>query len=257
MKVLSIANQKGGVGKSTLAVHLAYAATQLGKRVLLVDMDKQASLSITFENETATQGISASELFLDVLPSGEPERISDNLSIIRADDDLLAIDKAENEVIRRPGKAIRTFSKDFDLCLIDTPPLLGIRLMASLAASDLVLTPVNVGLYEMAGLADLISTIHVIRTQGFNLRLKHIGILLMKTNNRSKLQAEALADLRDAYGDVIYKEQLPERAAVRTAISERKPVWLKTSGNGHLQAAKEWKAACMAILDNVFITANR
>ncbi|MEQ1545969.1 ParA family protein [Methyloglobulus sp.] len=253
MKVLSIANQKGGVGKSTLTVHLAYAATQLGKRVLLVDMDTQASLSISFENDSAAKGILASELYLDRLPDGEPERINDNLSIIRADDDLLAIDKAENEIIRRPGKAIRTFSKDYDLCLIDTPPLIGIRLMASLAASDLVLTPVNVGLYEMAGLAHLVNTIHVIRTQGFNLRLKHIGILLMKTNNRSKVQAEALAELRKAYGDVIFKEQLPERAAVRTAISERKPVWVKTSGNGHLQAAKEWKAACKAILDNVFV----
>jgi chromosome partitioning protein len=254
MKILCIANQKGGVGKSTLTVHLAYSALDKGLRVLLVDMDKQGSLSLTFEpSGGSTPGLLASRLYESSLPEIKPEIISDRLAIIRSDMGLLAIDKAENKVIRQPGQTLRSFDKDYDICLIDTPPLLGIRLMASLAASDFVLTPVNVGLYELAGLADLINTIHVVRTQGFNSRLSHIGILPMKTNNRSNDQAEALDMLRKLYNGAIMPECLPERAAVRKAITSRIPVWVNTSGSSHLKAASEWKTACNSVLSKVII----
>lgn len=254
MKILSVANQKGGVGKSTLTVHLAYAALEAGLRVLLVDMDKQGSLSLTFVNEenTIPNSLTASELFNEEFSVKAAETITDKLSIIRADIGLLAVDKAENQVIKRVGAALRSkYDKDFDLCLIDTPPLLGIRLMAALTASDYVLTPVSVGLYELAGVADLIQTIHVIRTQGFNPRLRHIGILPMKTNNRSIEEKQALASLRQRYGAMILPEVLPERAPVRKAVAQRRAVWVGTKGAGHLKAAQEWRAACASVLGKV------
>lgn len=249
MKVLAVANQKGGVGKSTLTVHLAYAALEAGLRVLVVDMDKQGSLSLTFQpSGQAAPGLLASQLY-DAEPSGaRPEVITDKLSIIRADKALLAVDKAENQVIRRPGPALRRFAEDFDLCLIDTPPLLGVRLMASLAAADFVVTPVSVGLYELAGVADLIQTIHVVRTQGFNPRLRHVGILPMKTNSRSSEERQALAALREKYRTAVLPETLPERAPVRKAIARRRPVWMATKGQGHQLAGQEWRAACESIL---------
>lgn len=248
MKILSVANQKGGVGKSTLTVHLAYAALEAGQRVLLVDMDKQGSLSLSFPPaEGATPGMVASSLY-DVEASGEPEPITEKLSIIRADNALLSIDKADNAVIRHPGAGLKRFGDAFDLCLIDTPPLLGVRLMAALAASDYVITPVSVGLYELAGVADLMQTIQVIRTKGFNPRLKHLGILPMKTNTRSNDEREALAALRQRYGTVILPESLPERAPVRKAVALRRPVWMGTKGAGHWLAGKEWKKVCGAIL---------
>ncbi|WP_424196734.1 ParA family protein (plasmid) [Ampullimonas aquatilis] len=249
MKVLAVANQKGGVGKSTLTVHLAYAAMEAGLRVLLVDMDKQGSLSLTFFPPAGMPlGLAASRLF-DAAPNDElPQKLSDHLSIIRADAALLSIDKAENDVLRRPAAALRRFTKDFDLCLIDTPPLLGIRLMAALTAADYVITPVSVGLYELAGVADLMQTIHVVRTQGFNPRLKHIGILPMKVNPRSSDERAGIAALRERYGTAILSEELAERAPVRRAIAMRRPVWLATKGSGHLLAANEWRAACSTIL---------
>lgn len=252
MKILAVANQKGGVGKSTLTVHLAYFAMDAGFRVLLVDMDKQGSSSLTFSAvEGAAPGLVASKLY-DAEPNSDaPQVINERLSIIRADSALLSIDKAENQVIRRPGQALRRFAGDFDLCLIDTPPLLGVRLMASLAASDYVVTPVSVGLYESAGVADLMQTIHVIRTQGFNPRLKHVGILPMKTNSRSTEEREGLEALRQRYGAAILPDELPERAAVRKAIAKRVPVWLNTKGAGHLKAAQEWRAACKSVLGRI------
>lgn len=252
MKILSVANQKGGVGKSTLTVHLAYAALDAGLRVLLVDMDKQGSLSLSFTApDGADAGLAASRLFLQEPNGDRPQVITDKLAIIRADNALLSIDKAENEVIRRPGPALRRFADDFDLCLIDTPPLLGVRLMASLAASDFVVTPVCIGLYELAGVADLMQTIHVVRTQGINARLKHVGILPMKTNTRSTEAKRALASMREKYGAAILTEALPERAPVRKAIAQRRPVWVNTRGEGHLKAAQEWRDACAAILARV------
>jgi len=260
MKTLAVANQKGGVGKSTLSVHLAYAALEAGLRVLLVDMDNQASLSMSFPaSGDAAAGLLASHLFRnlsdDFFPYGNfpkvPEKISDHLSIIRADDALLAVDKANNDVIRLPAKALRCFVKDYDLVLIDTPPLLGTRLMAALSAADFVLTPVSIGLFELAGVADLMKTIQVVRTQGFNPRLQHIGILPVKTNNRSKAEQTALDGLRARYGKAILPHTLPERAAVRKAVAMRQPVWKATHGDGHLKAAREWREACDAILIKV------
>ena len=252
MKILAIANQKGGVGKSTLTVHLAYAALEAGNRVLLVDMDKQGSTSLTFPaNDGVTPGLVASQLYNAEVSSVSPEVLTDRLSIIRADNALLSIDKAENQVIRRPGQALRRLAEGYDLCLIDTPPLLGVRLMASLTACDFVVTPVSVGLYELAGVADLIHSIHVVRTQGFNPRLRHVGILPMKTNNRSKEEKEALAALRERYGAAILPEVLPERAPVRKAIAKRRPVWASISGEGHMKAAREWRAACDSVLQRI------
>lgn len=252
MKTTCIANQKGGVGKTALTVHLAYAAIEKGLRVLLVDMDKQGNLSLTFPAPTTTApGLVASQLFASESNSQNPQVLSDKLSIIRADSGLLSIDKADNQVIRYPGQALRRFNDDFDLCLIDTPPLLGVRLMASLTASNFVVTPVSTGLYELAGVDDLMQTIRVVRTRGFNARLQHVGILPTKTNTRSKEEREGLTKLRQEFGATVFTETLPERAPLRKAIALRRPVWVATKGQGHLKAAHEWRAACQSVLSRM------
>ena len=250
MKTLSVANQKGGVGKSTLAAHLAYAAMDAGHRVLLVDLDSQVSLSLTFPPaQNPAQGMVSSSLFSKGAGAGGmPEAVNEKLSIIRADNGLLSVDKHDNDSIRLPKIALRQFSGDFDICLVDTPPLLGIRLLAALAASNSVVTPVSVGLYELAGVAKLMETIQVVRGQGYNPGLRHLGILPMKTNTRNTHEKRAMAALRERYGDAILPETLPERAAVKNAVAMRNPVWYRTKGGGHLLAAKEWRTACKTII---------
>lgn len=249
MKILVVANQKGGVGKSTLTAHLAYAAREAGQRVLLVDMDRQGSLTMTFPG-TGGEGIVASQLYQATLPADAGiEMIEEGFGIVRADAGLLDVDRADNTVAKLPRAALQRFAGHFDLCLIDTPPLLGIRLVSSLAAADYVVTPLSIGVYELAGLNDLMQTMQALRVKGVNQHAKHIGFVPVNINTRSTAEREGLAMLRKSYGEAVLTQvALPSRAAVKKAVAARKPVWQSTRGAGHQAAGNEWHAACRLIL---------
>lgn len=254
MKTLAIANQKGGVGKTTLTAHIAYAAQQRGIKTLLVDMDAQGSLTHTFvdeEDQRIAKTLRASHLYTNKVPELRPFTVNEHLDMVMADDALLSADRLPDSSIKIARANLKPWAKEYDLCLIDTPPLRGLRLMASMAAADYVLTPVSIGYYELKGVKDLMQSIRVVMTKGYNARLKHMGILPMKTNSRSKKQAEALQNLRQSFGKAIMPIEIPERAAVRHAVADRKPVWKGTKGETHKKAAQEWKAACDFILDEL------
>lgn len=255
MRTLAVANQKGGVGKSTLTAHLAYAAAEKGLRVLLVDLDKQGSLSLTFEAKPeAKPGLMASALFEAKLPDLQPEVLAPNLSIIRADDTLALLKGGAQAAERNPGKHLQGFAKQFDLCLIDTPGAIGFNppmTVAALVAADAVVCPFSVGLYETKGLADLWEYLKGIKAPAYNPRLRLLGLLPSKINTRSPEEKEALDELRQTFGKVILPGMLAERTAVKKSIMLRRPVWKHTKGAGHLAAAKEWRAVCSNILGNL------
>lgn len=250
MKILAVANQKGGVGKSTLAVHLAYAACEAGKRVLLLDFDRQGSLSMSFPPKEGATGMQASALFAEAL-QGEPERISETLSIIRADETLSMLTAAVKGMEKRPARNLRALSAGFDVCIIDTPGSIGFNppmTLAALVAADAVVCPISIGLYEGKGLADLWAYLKSVRTAAYNPRLRLMGLLPSKVNTRSREEMEALQMLRNQFGSVILPLMLAERASVKQAVMRLKPVWRGTRGAGHLAAAREWKEACDYIL---------
>ncbi len=248
MKTLAVANQKS-VGKSTLAIHLAYAGAAAGLRVLMVDMDKQGSLTMCFPpiNGDAS-GLLASSLYDEDQPAAALEYIGEKVAIIRATPILAALDSAPDIFIKRPRLNLRRFANDFDLCIIDTPGHIGMSLNASLAAADAVVCPVSIGKFEMKALSDLWAFIRAVKTKGYNPELRLIGILPNRVNTRSPLEIQGLQALREQYGPAILAHTLPERAAVKQSIELNRPVWVSTKGAGHLAAAKEWKAACKTIL---------
>lgn len=255
MRTLAVANQKGGVGKSTLTAHLAYAALEDGLRVLLVDLDKQGSLSLTFEPAAdATPGLMASQLFEPAAAELGPEALGERLAIIRADDTLALLKGGAAAAERQPAKHLQRLAKQFDLCLIDTPGAIGFNppmTVAALVAADAVVCPFSVGLYETKGLADLWTYLKGIKVPAYNPKLRLLGLLPSKINTKSREERDALDDLRRHFGAVILPGMLAERTAVKQSVMRRKPVWRNTKGAGHLAAAKEWRDVCGHILGNL------
>lgn len=253
MRTLAVVNQKGGVGKTTLAVHLGYAAVEAGLRVLLVDLDTQSSLSLSFPTiDGAEPGLLASSLYsADGVTHQEPEILGEKLAIIRADDKLALLNGSVEGVAKRPARSLRRFADQYDLCLIDTPGGLGFNppmTVSALVAADAVVCPVSIGLYEGKALADLWTYLKQIKTPAYNPTLRLMGLLPSKVNTKSPEERHALENLRAKMGPVILPGMLAERTAVKQAIMRRRPVWKNTRGAGHLSAAKEWRAVCNHIL---------
>lgn len=249
MRIITVANQKGGVGKTTLSAHLVYHAQEHGRRVLVIDLDAQANLSHTFARAKTGGGkpLAASALFREDKPGAQPAEVSPGIFLVEADAALVDVD-GQAALALVAGRAIRALAQGYDLCIIDTPPSFGVRQMAGLVAADAVITPIGIGLYELDGVAALLETIRAVRTKGYNPRLQHLGLLPIKINERSKLESETLAGLRKAYGKHVTPYSLPERTAVKTATARGRPVWLGTKGESHLKAAREWRTACSNIL---------
>jgi chromosome partitioning protein len=177
----------------------------------------------------------------------KPEILGPYHSIVRATKELRDIDLTGVMKVMNPRDSLAQFAGDFDLCVIDTPPTLGSQLVASLVAADAVITPVSMGKYEMAGVQDLIATIMSVKKK-FNRTLKYLGVLPMKTNNRSRAEMTQLKALKEQVGEGMLPTDLPERAAVRSAVLACIPVWEKVQGESHGKAAAEWKAACNLII---------
>ncbi len=250
MKIYVVANQKGGVGKSTIAVHTAYSASERGLRVLVVDLDMQGNTSLSF-GAGEGDNLLASHLFLNNGAHLAPEKISENISIIRGDAGLEHIEEHGDKVITNPRLNLSKFQNDYDLCVIDTPPALGRILRGALCASDYVLTPLQMGLFEMAGTRDLLQTIRDTRTSGLNPNLTHLGILPMKINTKSPQEMQALKDLQAGYGKLVLPFYIAERSAVKQSIAKRQPVWKAANGLSHIRARAEWKNACNQILNKM------
>jgi chromosome partitioning protein len=254
MRILAVVNQKGGVGKSTLTVHLAYAAQEAGLRVLLVDLDKQGSLSLSFPSNDEATGVSSSALFGREPIATPLEDLGGGLAIIRADDTLSMLNGGVAGVEKRPARHLQNYADQFDLCLIDTPGAIGFNppmTVAALVAADAVVCPFSVGLYEGKGLADLWAYLKSVKTPAYNPRLRLMGLLPSKVNTKSREERDALGELRAQFGAVILPGMLAERVAVKQAIMRRRPVWKGTKGSGHLAAAKEWRSVCNHILGNL------
>lgn len=252
MKILAISNQKGGVAKTTLSVHLAYAAHEKGLRVLLVDFDPQQNAGMSFEPADESQDfLKTHDLFTDT--SKPVEFVKDRLAIIRASEqNLVNISLNVNEqnlLIKLPALALKTFENDFDVCIMDTPPAKGILLDSALVAANQVLTPVKMGKYELSGFADLLNNIRRIRNSGLNPRLKHIGSIPMKINTRSSDQMSRLDNFRTEYGKAVLPLMISEREAVQMAVNQGQPVWVKVKGLSHKRTADEWRGACDFILN--------
>jgi chromosome partitioning protein len=230
-RIISIANQKGGVGKTTTAINLAGALAELGHRVLCVDMDPQANLTVGLGIDARDVDVSIANVLLD--PSLALEDIVEqtttaNVDVAPSDIDLSATENQLFSVIGREH-ALREVlhgwaEKHYDYILIDCPPTLGLLTLNALVASDGVIIPVQTQYYSLKGFTALNAVITQIRAKGLNPRLRVLGLLPTFYDSRTNLGRDMLAELGELGDNHIFDSIVRQTVRLGEAPLAGKPV---------------------------------
>lgn len=237
MKTLVTAIQKGGQGKTFTTCHLAFDALERGLKVVVIDLDTQANASWTLE-EFST-GFEASRLFLgsDQELKSHFEGMNNNLALIEADAGLANLDKMNiGQAANSLREKIAVLAKQFDVCLIDTAPSLGIAMTAAILAADYMVSPIELEAYSLQGMRKMVAVVSNLRKQ--NPALKFLGMIPNKVDSRKPRHLANLSTLREAYPQLIMPMFVGSRDSIAQALGEQMPVW-KVKKTAARKAAQE------------------
>ena len=227
-RVLAIANQKGGVGKTTTAINLATALAAVGKKVLVIDFDPQGNASTGLGIARGKRKLGSYSVLFDDAPldSVVVSSAIPNLAVVTSSVELSG---AEVELVNAANReyrlrdALNQCSLEFDYVLIDCPPALGLLTLNALVAADAVLVPLQCEFYALEGLSHLVRTIERVR-RTFNPALDIQGVVLTMFDKRNNLSESVAADVRGFFGEKVYDTVIPRNVKVSEAPSFGKPV---------------------------------
>lgn len=255
-RVLAVANQKGGVGKTTTTINVAASLAIAGRRVLLVDVDPQGNLTsgLGQRNHVNTAGT-----IYDALTTPDPTRDArpfviaggvEGLSLIPADRNLTG---AEIEMVSLSSREERlrllleTIRDDYDYVFVDCPPSLGLLTLNALVAADAVIIPLHCEYFALEGLADLVSTMRRVRA-ALNPRLDIEGVLLTMFDERTNLGQQVATDVRAFFKDKVYRTVIPRNVRLGEAPSHGMPAIVY---DGKSRGAEAYVALAREMLEKV------
>lgn len=247
MKIIAVANRKGGVGKTTTAINIATAMAAIGKKVLVLDLDPQG-------NATTSMGIDKKNCeysSYDVLINGQDAQKAvkaceiPNFYLLPSTPGLAGaeielIDIAEREYVLR--RALQALNGKYDYVLIDCPPSLNLITINALVASDSVIIPLQCEFLALEGLTDLVKNINQIK-KSFNPALKVQGIVLTMFDRRNNLSSMVEKDVRQYFGNLVYQTVIPRSVRISEAPSHGKPILIydfkSVGAQAYINLAKE------------------
>ncbi len=248
-KIISVTNQKGGVGKTTTCVNLASYVADAGKKVLLIDIDPQgnacASLGVEVEKgknsiyEVLLGEIQTKDAIyksvvknLDVLPS--------TVDLAGAEVDLVYVDNRENVL----KEALKDIKNTYDFIFIDCPPSLGLLTVNALTATDSIIIPIQCEYFPLVGLGQLMNTVRLIKKH-LNPNIEIEGVLLTMKDNRSNLVAQVADEIKKYFETKVYDTYIPRNIRLAESPSHAKPILLYDNKS---KGAVAYKALCEEFL---------
>ena len=251
-RIISVSNQKGGVGKTTTTINIAAFLAEKGKRVLIVDIDPQANsgygLGVNVEETQAT----VYEVLIGEIPVREAVYrtnienlfiVPSNIHLSGAQVDLL--DTEHKEFILR--NALKPLKDEYDFIFIDCPPSLGILTLNSLVAADTVLIPLQCEYYALEGLSQLLKIISMVQ-ENLNRNLRIEGVVLTMYDSRTNLSQQVVSDIREFFKEKVFNTIIPRNVKLSEAPSFGKPIGLY---DRHCVGSETYEKLAIEVLRNV------
>ena len=227
-KIIAIANQKGGVGKTTTAINVASVLSEMGKKVLLVDVDPQGNagsgmgLEVMSLKNTTYQFLINNMSYSEVIKhinSSNVDIMPSNIDLSGLEIDLMDDDQKEYKL----KNLLSNIKNDYDYIIIDCPPSLGLLTINALTAADSVLIPLQCEYFALEGLTQLVRIIKLVQSQ-LNKHLKIEGVLLTMYDSRTRLSAQVVQDVKEHFQDDVYEVIIPRNVKLSEAPSFGEPI---------------------------------